>query len=346
MDIQTALKNIIARQNLSEQEMAEVMNQIMTGNATPAQIGGFLVGLVMKGETVDEITGAARVMRSLATPVKIKAENLVDTCGTGGDGSRTFNISTTVAFVLAAAGGKVAKHGNRSVSSVSGSADVLEKAGVNLNITPEQVARCVESIGVGFMFAPAHHSAMKHAIGPRKEMAVRTVFNLLGPLTNPAGARRQVMGVYGKQWVRPIAEVLQRLGCQHVMVVHAADGMDEISINAETYIAEATPDTIRVYSITPEQFGLQRAPLSTLEVKSVDDSLAIVKAVLGNEAGPAADIVALNAGAAIYVAGIADSLKEGVTLAQDAIGSGLALAKLNELVQLTTVFKQESETAS
>ena len=346
MDIQAALKKVIARENLSEQEMSAVMTQIMTGGATPAQIGGFLIGLCMKGETVDEITGAARVMRSLATPVKINAERLVDTCGTGGDGSRTFNISTTVAFVVAAAGGKVAKHGNRSVSSVSGSADVLEQAGVFLGLAPEQVARCVESIGVGFMFAPAHHSAMKHAVGPRKEMAVRTIFNLLGPLTNPAGAKRQVMGVYGKQWVRPIAEVLQRLGCDHVMVVHAADGMDEISINAETYVAEATPTALKEYTITPEQFGLERAPLSTLAVASVDDSLKMVKAVLGKQAGPAADIVALNAGAAIYVAGIADSLKEGVALAQDAIGSGLALAKLNELAQLSAVFKQESETAS
>ncbi len=342
MDIQTALKKVIARQNLTEQEMADVMNQIMTGNATPAQIGGFLIGLSMKGETVDEITGAARVMRSLATPVKIHAERLLDTCGTGGDGSRTFNISTTVAFVVAAAGGKVAKHGNRSVSSVSGSADVLEKAGVNLTISPEQVARCVETIGVGFMFAPSHHSAMKHAVGPRKEMAVRTIFNLLGPLTNPAGAKRQVMGVYGKQWVRPVAEVLQRLGCEHVLVVHAADGMDEISINAETFVAEATPEYVREYSIQPEDFGIARAPLSTLAVSSVDESLAMVKAVLGNESGPAADIVALNAGAALYVSGIATSIREGVALAQDAIGSGLALAKLNELAQLTAVFKQEN----
>jgi anthranilate phosphoribosyltransferase len=341
MDIQSALKKIVARQNLDEQEMADVMNQIMTGNATPAQIGGFLIGLSMKGETVDEITGAARVMRTLATPVTIHADRLLDTCGTGGDGSRTFNISTTVAFVVAAAGGKVAKHGNRSVSSVSGSADVLEKAGVHLGITPQQVARCVETLGVGFMFAPSHHSAMKHAIGPRKEMAVRTIFNLLGPLTNPAGAKRQVMGVYGKQWVRPIAEVLQRLGCEHVLVVHAADGMDEISINAETFVAEATPAAVREYSIQPEDFGLSRAPLSVLAVNSVDESLAMVKAVLGKQPGPAADIVALNAGAALYVAGIADSIGEGVVLAQDAIGSGLALAKLSELAQLTAVFKQE-----
>lgn len=341
MDIQAALKKVIARQDLTEQEMMDVMNQIMTGKATEAQIGGFLVGLSMKGETVDEITGAARVMRALATPVNIKADHLLDTCGTGGDGSRTFNISTTVAFVVAAAGGKVAKHGNRSVSSVSGSADVLEQAGVHLDIRPDQVARCVESIGVGFMFAPAHHNAMKYAVGPRREMAIRTLFNLLGPLTNPAGVKRQVMGVYGKQWVRPIAEVLQRLGCEHVMVVHSADGMDEISISAETHVAEATPHGIREYDIAPEHFGLERAPRSALEVQTVEESLAIMQAVLDNEPGPAADIVALNAGAALYVAGIAASLAEGVALAQDAIGTGMAQAKLNELALLTAVFKQE-----
>ncbi len=257
MNIQTALMKITEHQDLTEAEMSSVMEQIMTGNATPAQIGGFLIGLRMKGETVDEITGAARVMRSLATPVNIaQAGNLIDTCGTGGDGSRTFNISTSVAFVVAAAGGKVAKHGNRSVSSVSGSADVLEAAGLNLALTPEQVARCVDVLGVGFMFAPSHHSAMKHAIGPRKEMAVRTLFNLLGPLTNPAGAKRQVLGVYSKHWLRPIAEVLQRLGCEHVMVVHSADGMDEISISDVTYVAEATPTEIKEYSIQPEDFGL------------------------------------------------------------------------------------------
>ncbi|AUM13802.1 anthranilate phosphoribosyltransferase [Ketobacter alkanivorans] len=342
MNIQTALKAIVEGQNLSESDMSTVMEQIMTGQATPAQIGGFLVGLRMKGETVDEITGAARVMRALATPVSIKAENLVDTCGTGGDGSKTFNISTTVAFVVAAAGGKVAKHGNRSVSSVSGSADVLEAAGVHLGLSPEQVARCVESIGVGFMFAPAHHSAMKHAIGPRKEMAIRTVFNLLGPLTNPAGAKRQVMGVFARQWVRPIAEVLQRLGCEHVLVVHSADGMDEISIGAETFVAEATPTEITEYSIQPEDFGMTRAAISTLAVDSVEDSLAMIKDVLSKKDGPAADIVALNAGAAIYVAGLASSIKEGVALAQDAVGSGLAHAKLGELAQLSKVLQQEN----
>ncbi len=342
MNIKAALEQVTERQDLSEDEMSEVMLQIMTGQATPAQIGGFLVGLRMKGETVAEITGAARVMRSLATPVQVQSGNLVDTCGTGGDGSRTFNISTTVAFVVAAAGGRVAKHGNRSVSSISGSADVLEAAGVHLGLSPNQVARCVDTLGVGFMFAPAHHGAMKHAIGPRKEMGIRTIFNLLGPLTNPAGARRQVMGVYARHWVRPIAEVLQRLGCEHVLVVHSADGMDEISIGAETRVAEATPDAIREYSIQPEDFGMERASISQLEVSSVEQSLAMIKAVLGKEPGPAADIVALNAGAAIYVAGLADSIAEGVVLAQDAIGSGLALAKLNELAQLSKVYQQEN----
>lgn len=343
MNIQAALEKVIERSDLTEQEMSEVMQQIMTGNATQAQIGGFLVGLRMKGETVDEITGAAKVMRSLATSVEIQGGgNLVDTCGTGGDGSKTFNISTTVAFVVAAAGGKVAKHGNRSVSSVSGSADVLEKAGVNLALSPQQVARCVETIGVGFMFAPAHHSAMKHAIGPRKEMAVRTLFNLLGPLTNPAGAKRQVMGVFSKDWVRPIAETFQRLGCEHVLVVHSADGMDEISIGAETYVAEATADELKEYTIQPEDFGMQRAALTALAAGSVEESLEIIEGVLSKQSGPAADIVALNAGAAIYVSGLADSIKEGVALAQDAIGSGMALGKLNELVQLSKVYQQEN----
>lgn len=341
MNIQDALQKVIDRNDLSEAEMGAVMQQIMTGQATPSQIGGFLVALRMKGETVDEITGAASVMRALATPVEIDVEHLVDTCGTGGDGANTFNISTTCAFVVAAVGGKVAKHGNRSVSSACGSADVLEAAGVKLDVSPEQVARCVEAIGVGFMFAPMHHSAMKHAIGPRKEMAVRTIFNILGPLTNPAGADSQVMGVYSKQWVRPVAEVLQRLGSRHVMVVHAADGLDEISIAAETYVAEAKDGEIKEYTITPEQFGLTRAPLSAIAAQDVEESLHILRSVLANEEGPAADIVALNAGAAIYVAGLADTLAQGVDMAQDAIGSGIAKDKLAELVNMSSVYEQE-----
>lgn len=341
MDIQAALKKVIESQSLSESEMADVMRQIMTGDATPAQIGGFLIALRMKGETTDEITGAARVMRELATPVEVAKEYLVDTCGTGGDGANTFNISTTSAFVVAAAGGHVAKHGNRSVSSSSGSADVLEAAGVKLDIAPEQVARCVDTLGVGFMFAPAHHGAMKHAIGPRREMAVRTIFNVLGPLTNPAGAKRQVIGVFDKAWLRPLAEVLQRLGSEHVMIVHAEDGLDEISIATPTYVAEMKDGEIKEYQIKPEDFGIERADLSTIGAGSVEESLAMMKSVLDRQDSPAADIVALNAGAAIYVSGMAATLEQGVAQAQDAIGSGLALAKLNELVQTSSVFRQE-----
>ena len=343
MDIQAALKKVIESENLSETEMAEVMRQIMTGGATPAQIGGFLIGLRMKGETVEEITGAARVMRELATPVLVDKSYLVDTCGTGGDGANTFNISTTSAFVVAAAGGHVAKHGNRSVSSSSGSADVLEAAGVKLDMTPEQVARCVDTLGVGFMFAPAHHGAMKHAIGPRKEMAVRTIFNVLGPLTNPAGAKRQVIGVYDKQWLRPLAEVLKRLGSEHVMIVHACDGLDEISIAAPTDVAELKQGDITEYQVAPEDFGIERAALDAIGADSVESSLAMMKAVLKKEPGPAADIVALNAGAAIYVSGMASTLAQGVTQAQDAIGSGLAMAKLNELAQLSDVYRADTE---
>lgn len=341
MDIQSALKKVIELQHLSEDEMTAVMQQIMTGQATPAQIGGFLIALRMKGETIDEITGAARVMRELATPVHVDKAYLVDTCGTGGDGANTFNISTTAAFVVAAAGGHVAKHGNRSVSSSSGSADVLEAAGVKLDMSPEQVARCVDTLGVGFMFAPAHHGAMKHAIGPRKEMAVRTIFNVLGPLTNPAGAKRQVIGVFDKKWLRPLAETLHRLGSEHVMIVHAEDGLDEISIAAATDVAEMKQGKISEYQITPEQFGIERADIAAIGAASVEESLAMLKSVLSKEQGPAADIVALNAGAAIYVSGMAATLEQGVAQAQDAIGSGLAMAKLTELAQLSSVYREE-----
>lgn len=237
MNIQSAIQKAIDNQDLSQDEMTAVMNQIMTGQTTDSQIGGFLIAMRMKGETVDEITAAASVMRSLATPVELDKTNLVEIVGTGGDGSGTFNISTASCFVVAAAGARVAKHGNRSISSKSGAADLLEAAGVNLEISAEQVQACVEQIGVGFMFAPKHHSAMKHAIGPRKEMGVRTLFNLLGPLTNPAGTPNQVLGVFSKQWVRPVADALNKLGSNHVMVVHAEDGMDEISISSPTFVA-------------------------------------------------------------------------------------------------------------
>ncbi len=311
------------------------MRLIMTGQATPAQIGGFLIGLRMKGETVEEIAAAAGVMRELATHVQVRGEHLVDTCGTGGDSAGTFNISTASAIVVAAAGGRVAKHGNRSVSSKSGSADVLEAAGVHLDLTPEQVSRCIEELGVGFLFAPKHHSAMKHAIGPRREMGVRTLFNLLGPLTNPAAAPNQVLGVFGVDWVEPLALVLQRLGSRHVLVVNAEDGLDEISIGAPTQVAELHNDTVRTYSIEPEQFGMQRCDIACLKVADAAASLAMIRKVFAGEPGGASDIVALNAGAAIYVAGLADTLAAGVRRAQEIIAGGAAQAKFDALVEFS-----------
>ncbi|MFT6916903.1 MAG: anthranilate phosphoribosyltransferase [Motiliproteus sp.] len=335
MHIQAAIKALTERQNLTAEQMQAVMGAIMTGEATPAQIGGFLIALRMKGETVDEVVGAARVMRELATAVRVNGEHIVDTCGTGGDGAGIFNVSTASAFVVAAAGGRVAKHGNRSVSSTCGSADVLEAAGVNLNTTPEQVAACISQVGVGFMFAPAHHSAMKHAIGPRREMAVRTLFNVLGPLTNPAGAPNQVLGVYSREWLRPLAEVLQRLGSRHVMVVHAEDGLDEISIGSATSVAELKEGEICEYSISPEQLGLKSASLDTLMVADAEQSLRLIRSVLSGEESPAADIIKLNAGAAIYVAGLAESLQAGVDRAAQILSSGAALDKLEALVRVS-----------
>lgn len=339
MDIKQALSTLVARVDLSTEEMISVMRIIMTGGATPAQIGGFLVALRMKGETLDEITGAAMVMRELATPVDIQAEYLVDTCGTGGDGANLFNVSTASAFVAAAAGARVAKHGNRSVSSVTGSADVLEAAGIKLDITSEQVARCVKEIGVGFMFAPAHHSAMKHAIGPRKELGMRTIFNMLGPMTNPAKVKRQVIGVFNGALCKPMAEVLSRLGSEHVMVVHAKDGLDEISLATETQVAELKNGEIREYTVKPEDFGIQSKSLIGLSVSSAEDSLLLIKDALGNRRGQyaekAADIITLNAGAAIYVSGVVDSFADGVEMARDAIGSSLAGEKIRELAAFT-----------
>ena len=335
MDITTAIAAVIDHRDLTADEMQSVMRAIMTGQATPAQIGGFLVGLRMKGETVAEIAAAAGVMRDLATTVEVTGPHLVDTCGTGGDGASTFNISTASAIVTAAAGGRVAKHGNRSVSSSSGSADVLEAAGVKLDLGPEQVAACIDKVGVGFLFAPQHHSAMKHAIGPRKEMRVRTLFNLLGPLTNPAGAPNQVLGVFSRDWVEPLANVLKHLGSEHVLVVHADDGLDEISIAAPTYVAELMEGTVSTYTVTPEELGVQRASLDGIAVKGAADSLAMLKSVFDNEAGPARDIVCLNAGAAIYVAGLADTLKQGVERAAGVIASGAARDTFSALIEVS-----------
>jgi len=276
-------------------------------------------------------------MRSLATGVKIsKPKHLVDTCGTGGDSSGLFNVSTASAFVVASAGGQVAKHGNRSISSKSGSADVLETAGVNLDMSPETISNCVEKIGVGFMFAPAHHSAMKYAIGPRRELAVRTIFNVLGPLTNPAGAPSQVMGVYHKDLVEPIAYALKNLGSSHVMVVHSNDGLDEISIADSTYVAELKHGTIETYSISPSDFNMQQATLDSICVDNADASLKLIQEALDGQEGPAKDIIALNAGAAIYVSGLANSLKDGVKKAQEVLSSGAAHQKLDDLVRMST----------
>lgn len=336
MNMQDAIASVIEGKDLSRDEMSEVMRLIMTGSATPAQIGGFLVGLRVKGETIVEIVGAASVMRDLSTPVEVDAVNLVDTCGTGGSGSNKFNVSTASAFVAAAAGARVAKHGNRAASSKSGSADLLEEAGANIMLGPENVAQCINTIGVGFLFALNHHGAMKHAIGPRKEMTVRTIFNLLGPLTNPARAERQLVGVYDAAWVVPIANVLKELGSKHVMVVHSADGLDELSISANTRVAELNNGVISEYELAPEDFGFSRFDLDELKVSSSEESLVLVKASLDGSHKGATGIVALNAGAAIYVSGVADSLDSGVEMASEAIGSGQAAEKMNEFVDFTT----------
>lgn len=340
MDMKQAINQVIARRDLSGDEMTGVMHTIMTGGATPAQIGGFLVGLRMKGETVGEIAAAADVMRELASGVDIaELPHTVDIVGTGGDASGTFNVSTASIFVAAAAGCNVAKHGNRSVSSKSGSADVLEAAGVRLNLTPAQVAECVRKLGVGFMFAPGHHGAMRHAIGPRREMGVRTVFNVLGPLTNPAGVPNQLLGVFSAELLAPIAAVLQRLGSRHVLVVHSRDGLDEISSGDITDVAELKDGQINQFSIQPEDYGVKRAALSAIQVAGPEQSLDMIRAVLEDHAGPARDTVMLNAGAAIYAAGVAGSLREGVEQADAAIRSGGARNKLDELVILTQSFE-------
>ena len=333
MNISEAIKAVISKQNLNEGEMHDVMNSIMTGQTTDAQIGAFLVGLSMKGETIEEITASAKVMRALATSVELSSNDyLVDTCGTGGDGLGLFNISTASAFVVAAAGGKVAKHGNRSISSKSGSADVLEAAGINLNISPELISQCIEEIGLGFMFAPAHHSAMKHAIGPRKELAVRTIFNVLGPLTNPAKAPNQIMGVYDKSLVEPIANVLKGLNSRHVMVVHSEDGLDEFSIANTTYVAELKDNNISTYTVHPGDFGLEEGNLDSIKAENAEQSLALINEAFSGKKGVARDIIALNAGAAIYVSGLVSSFDEGVTKANQILSDGSAQDKLDAYI--------------
>lgn len=337
MNYSQILNQLINSENLSFDTMQSLMRQVMAGELSPAQISGLLVALRIKGETVDEIAAAASVMRALSAKVSIQdATHLVDTCGTGGDGIQTFNVSTVSAFVAAAAGAKVAKHGGRSVSSTCGSADVLEALGVNVNQTPEQVANCVNQIGLGFMFAPNHHSAMKHAAPVRRELGVRTLFNLLGPLTNPANAKRQVMGVFSTALTEKLAHVLKQLGSEHVMVVCGADGMDEISFTGDTYVAELKDGVVHKYTVNPTQFGLGVHNLASIKVNDANASKAIILDVLAGKTGPARDIVLLNAGAAIYVAGIADSLQAGITTAADMLDNGKAMQKLQQLIAITS----------
>jgi anthranilate phosphoribosyltransferase len=337
MNIQQAIKLVIAKQDLNETQMQAVMNDIMTGKTTDAQIGAFLVGLSMKGESVGEITASAKVMRSLAKGVVVKnTEHLVDTCGTGGDGLGLFNISTACVFVVAAAGGSVAKHGNRSISSKSGSADVLEVAGVNLNMSIEQISKSVDKIGVGFMFAPAHHSAMRYAANPRKELAVKTIFNVLGPLTNPAKAPNQIMGVYAKELVEPIANVLKNLGSKHVMVVHSKDGLDEISIADDTFVAELKNGLIKTYTINPTDFGLPLGDLNDIKAEDAESSLMLIQQALDGKKGTAKDIIAINSGAAIYVSGLANSLQNGINKAITILNEGSAHQKLDDFVREST----------
>ena len=341
MIFKNTLEQVLAGRDLSHADMLAIMQQVMVGELTPAQISGFVIALRVKGESVDEITAAATVMRALSTKVKI-ADNahLIDTCGTGGDGIQTFNVSTVSAFVAAAAGAKVAKHGGRSVSSTCGSADVLEALGVNVNLTPLQVAKCVDEIGIGFMFAPNHHTAMKHAAPVRRELSVRTIFNLLGPLTNPANARRQVMGVFSQDLTLKLAKVLQNLGSEHVLVVHGADGMDEISFTGDTFVAELKNGKISEYMLNPAQFSLPIHALKSIRVENAEESKAMILDVLGGKASAgtqsaARDIVLLNAGAAIYVAGLQANIHAGIAHAAQVIDSGQALAKLNALKAMT-----------
>jgi anthranilate phosphoribosyltransferase len=332
VSVQHALHKCIAGENLSVAEMEDAMRVIMQGEATPAQIGALLVALRMKGETTDEIAAAARVMREFAKTVPVDVVHAVDIVGTGGDGSHTFNVSTSAAFVAAGAGAKVAKHNNRSVSSRSGSADVLEAAGVKLGLSPAQIAQCLDEVGVAFMFAPSHHGATRHAAGPRRDLGVRTFFNLLGPLTNPAGVKRHLIGVFAAQWVRPVAEVLHKLGSVHALVVHSDDGLDEISIAAPTRVAELKDGAIREYVIDPRDHGVAHADRATLTVADAADSLRLMNEALGNRAGPALDIVLLNAGAALLASGTAATLADGIVLARRSVESGAARRKLDELV--------------
>jgi anthranilate phosphoribosyltransferase len=339
--IAEAIQRTVEHREVFHDEMLHIMRQIMRGELSPAQIAGFIVGLRVKKETIGEIAAAAQVMRELATPVEVSDDrHLVDTCGTGGDSAHTFNVSTCAAFVAAAAGARVAKHMGRSVSSSSGSAEVLEALGANIGLTPAETGQALEKLGIGFMFAPAHHAAMKYAAPVRKDLGVRTIFNILGPLTNPAGAKNQVMGVFHPDLVGIEVRVLQRLGSRHVMVVHGLDGLDEISISGETLVGELVNGQVNEYVIHPSQLGLELYDRRAIQVNTVEESKAMIQAVLDNQPGPAHNIVAMNAGAAIYVAGLAKTLKDGITRASQTISSGAAKQKMEEFVAFTKKFKK------
>ncbi|MFT3859656.1 MAG: anthranilate phosphoribosyltransferase [Aquabacterium sp.] len=335
MDMKAAIQAVASRRDLPPGVMRKVMKQVLNGEATPAQIGALLIGLRMKGETVDELTAAAEVMRTFAHGIQIEHPHLVDTCGTGGDGAHIFNVSTACAFVAAAGGAVVAKHGNRSISSRCGSADLLEAAGARLDLPHALLEACLHELGVAFLFAPAHHPAMAHVAAPRREVGGRSLFNLLGPLSNPAGARRQVVGVFDAAWLMPVAQALSALGSQHVMVVHAEDGLDEISVASPTDVVELRRGELSRHCIDPEAFGIRKASLSDLRVDGPEDSLRIVRDVFAGRPGPARDIVALNAGAALYVAGIVPTLAAGVARADQLIAEGRAGARFDAFIRFT-----------
>ena len=339
MNIQQGIGLVSSGINLSQDEMSEIIFEILDGRATDSQIGAFLIALSMKGETVDEIIGAVSVMRELSTKVETDTFKLIDTCGTGGTGIGIFNVSTTSAFIASYCGAKVAKHGNRSATRKSGSADLLEQAGVSLDLSPDQVASCIEQVGLGFMFAQAHHSAMRHVVGPRKEIGQKSIFNVLGPLTNPASAKRQIMGVYNKDLMIPIAEVLKELGSEHVLIVHSEDGLDEISIASPTLVTEMKYGKISEYKICPEDFNFSTSSLEGLIVKTPEESLKIAKSALKGDHEQASAMVSMAAGAALYVSDIANSLESGVDLAKSCVELGGGIEKLNQLVEFTTQIK-------
>ena len=338
MNIQEGINTVASNQSLDQKEMSSIMSEILEGNATDAQIGAFLIGLSMKGETIEEVLGAVEVMRRLSAKVDTDLPILVDTCGTGGSGIGIFNVSTASAFVASQCGAKVAKHGNRSATRKSGSADLLEQAGVSLALKPNEVADCIKNIGLGFMFAPSHHSAMRHVVGPRREIAQKSIFNILGPLTNPASATRQVMGVYNKRWMNPIANVLKELGSEHILIVHSQDGLDEISIASATSITEMKDGKIFDYEITPEDFGFKTSSLKGLEVNSPQERLELVHSALTGQREEAGAMISMAAGAALYVSEVSDSLKSGINLAHECVNDGGGIEKLNQLVEYSSKF--------